>query len=560
MGNVMPCGGSRNSSTSGRGGLWAAANLSGLSTRSSSSQLPEFNGRSASKDMTAASVTTNAKQTSGTFGCRKSSFVGLRSTPHHTEHQLRMRRPPKLRCQLGLAKNSHTCSAIKWACETLGIEVLPPPTTSLTSEAVLNSWTTANREGQPPHVIILDCRANKRLDVETVARSIRQGVHGDHVVLIGIVKRNMIEREELVVDNYLQVGFNRILVDSGSRGYWLNELAMIIHTDVEACLRLQCADLLLTALDHCRDVIQVTDSQDRVIYENNSTEKNLGYSSSDWFEKSIWDFQTTIGLTESVLNENETTTIKGSDLVRQKLDHGKVWEGSLSCRRKGGDTLTMDTRIVPVSFTSKRIPDNLVYIRVPPSGEENSQSALIGGSRRMSKMSTTFKDVPNEGSGSASASISSMMRRTSSAKIYHHLSVEAPITKVINILMSARESSPPYIAQALDKVLEIIQTHTSIDLFHPDLEKEKQRRTTDAVTTDLLGALLSNSTRDALHQRRSSSDLTSVHPNTSIGAATGASSGRSASISVTTGLYNRNSSNTSNNLTEVDGRGGVNGS
>ena len=45
-----------------------------------------------------------------------------------------------------------------------------------------------------------------------------------------------------------------------------------------------------------------------------------------------------------------------------------------------------------------------------------------------------------------------MMRRTSSAKIYHHLSVEAPITKVINILMSARESSPPYIAQALDKV------------------------------------------------------------------------------------------------------------
>ena len=38
-----------------------------------------------------------------------------------------------------------------------------------------------------------------------------------------------------------------------------------------------------------------------------------------------------------------------------------------------------------------------MYIRVPPPGEENSQSTLIGGSRRMSKMSTTFKDVPNEG-------------------------------------------------------------------------------------------------------------------------------------------------------------------
>ena len=74
-------------------------------------------------------------------------------------------------------------------------------------------------------------------------------------------------------------------MDSGSKGYWLNELATIIHTEVEASLRLRCADLLLTALDNCRDVVQVTDSQDRVIYENNSTEKVLGYSSSDWLGK-----------------------------------------------------------------------------------------------------------------------------------------------------------------------------------------------------------------------------------------------------------------------------------
>ena len=83
----------------------------------------------------------------------------------------------------------------------------------------------------------------------------------------------------------------QLLLDSGSRGYWLNELAMIIHTDVEASLRLRCAGLLLTALDNCRDVVQVTDSQDRVIYENNSTEKVLGFSSSDGLEKALWDFQ-----------------------------------------------------------------------------------------------------------------------------------------------------------------------------------------------------------------------------------------------------------------------------
>ena len=91
-----------------------------------------------------------------------------------------------------------------------------------------------------------------------------------------------------------------------------------------------------------------------IFYTFFSTEKVLGYSSSDWLEKSIWDYQTPVSLTESVLNENESTTVRGSDLVRQKLDHGKLWEGPLSCRRKGGDTLTMDTKIVPVSFSSKR--------------------------------------------------------------------------------------------------------------------------------------------------------------------------------------------------------------
>ena len=47
---------------------------------------------------------------------------------------------------------------------------------------------------------------------------------------------------------------------------------------------------------------------------------------------------------------------------------------------------------------------------------------------------------------------SGMVRRTSSSKMYHMLTVEAPITKVIHILMAAKENSPLYIAQALDKV------------------------------------------------------------------------------------------------------------
>ena len=52
-----------------------------------------------------------------------------------------------------------------------------------------------------------------------------------------------------------------------------------------------------------------------------------------------------------------------------------------------------------------------------------------------------------------SSNVMSMMshRRPSGAKL-HSLAVEAPMTKVINIILAAQENSPLYIAQALDKV------------------------------------------------------------------------------------------------------------
>ena len=77
-----------------------------------------------------------------------------------------MRRPNKIKCHLGLAKQSHASTAIKWACERLGVDVQ----TCTSSEAILHSWTTANRDGNPPHIMILDCRANKSLDLEAIAK------------------------------------------------------------------------------------------------------------------------------------------------------------------------------------------------------------------------------------------------------------------------------------------------------------------------------------------------------------------------------------------------------
>ena len=44
-----------------------------------------------------------------------------------------------------------------------------------------------------------------------------------------------------------------------------------------------------------------------------------------------------------------------------------------------------------------------------------------------------------------------MIKRPSSGK-HFSLSIEAPITKVINIILAAQENQPTYIVQALDKV------------------------------------------------------------------------------------------------------------
>ena len=53
-----------------------------------------------------------------------------------------------------------------------------------------------------------------------------------------------------------------------------------------------------------------------------------------------------------------------------------------------------------------------------------------------------------------SANGGSLIKRPPSGKHYS-LSIEAPITKVINIILAAQENQPTYIVQALDKVLEL---------------------------------------------------------------------------------------------------------
>ncbi|XP_059082020.1 high affinity cAMP-specific and IBMX-insensitive 3',5'-cyclic phosphodiesterase 8A-like isoform X2 [Tigriopus californicus] len=511
MGNALPCGGDSSSSRGSpgtRGGL-LSNNISGFSSRSSGSIVGGDPGKN---------------EHNNRLGCNNSILWRHDSIVNFRQH-LRVRRP-KLRAVLALSKQGHLYDTVKWACDRLNVESSHAPST--------DTAIAACKDGVIPSLLVLDCRNYRNIDAEAVAKAVHQNVVSEVTVIVGIVKKSFYDKEEIVIESHLSAGFSRILLDSSSRGYWLNELAWILRNDCENALKSQCFETMLSALNNCRDIVQITDDENKLMFSNLASERVLGFKDDDVKDRSLWELQTISGLAENSMTEKESTLLMhGSEIVRQKLDLGKSWDGFLSCKRKTGDFIQLETRAIPISIVSKGSPDHIVYVKQPPPlFREKSFSELY-----------ETPPIPQNTSVPAPTSGHHGFRRQSNAKM-HSLSVEAPITKVINIILAAQENSPLYIAQALDRVLDILQATDSINLFSPEVERERKKKT-DAVTTDLLGALLAhgpkpfeasgtslsrsnsvisrqssvlrtssrrrrNSTRDVLNQRRSSSETGSA--------------------------------------------------
>ncbi|ELK31594.1 High affinity cAMP-specific and IBMX-insensitive 3',5'-cyclic phosphodiesterase 8A [Myotis davidii] len=83
--------------------------------------------------------------------------------------------------------------------------------------------------------------------------------------------------------------------------------------------------------------------------------------------------------------------------------------------------------------------------------------------------------------------VASQRRHSSLARI-HSMTIEAPITKVINIISAAQENSSLPVMEALDRVLEILR---SSELYSPQFEAKEG----DPHTKDLIGGLMSDGFR-----------------------------------------------------------------
>uniref|UniRef100_A0A670JZ97 Phosphodiesterase n=1 Tax=Podarcis muralis TaxID=64176 RepID=A0A670JZ97_PODMU len=122
------------------------------------------------------------------------------------------------------------------------------------------------------------------------------------------------------------------------------------------------------------------------------------------------------------------------DTINSCIKIEKEWQGTYYTKKKNGESIQQNVKIIPVI------------------GQ--------GGSQR---------------------------RHSSMARI-HSMTIEAPITKVINIINAAQESSPMPVAEALDRVLEILRT---TELYSPQLGTKDE----DPHTSDLVGGLMTDGLR-----------------------------------------------------------------
>ena len=78
-----------------------------------------------------------------------------------------------------------------------------------------------------------------------------------------------------------KINMIRIVCESVSRVGWTNELLQLVRGPVTSAFRLRHTQSLFTALDNVRDIVQITDSEHKVTWVNQTAEKVLGYSRTE---------------------------------------------------------------------------------------------------------------------------------------------------------------------------------------------------------------------------------------------------------------------------------------
>lgn len=339
-------------------------------------------------------------------------------------------------------------------------------------------------------LIIIDHRHAKTFDALALCRSIRATKISDHTVIVGVTKKSSGEKDEASIMPILNAGFNRRYQENPHTRACLNELIQLELGEVRSQFKLRVAGSLFAALENCSDAVEITGENNVVQYVNSTHQQLTGYSSEEVLGK------------EADHPRGDKNKPELMDTIFTQLRKGKVWEGMLYTKKKNGDNIPQNVKITPVISAGGRVRHHVFNKRSPSSATINQVL-----SQEIQHLEKVTSDLSNGGHAP-------LNRRQSVARI-HSMTIEAPITKVINIINAAQENSPVTVVQALDRVLEILR---SSELYHPQNSQVKEE---DQMTNDLVGGLMTptnlntslvslNSEHGTLHgsgRRRLSSEI-----------------------------------------------------
>uniref|UniRef100_A0A8C0IN79 Phosphodiesterase n=1 Tax=Chelonoidis abingdonii TaxID=106734 RepID=A0A8C0IN79_CHEAB len=370
---------------------------------------------------------------------------------------------PVLQVLLIFAKEDNQSDGFWWACDRAGYRC----NFARTPESALECFLDKHHE-----IIVIDHRHARYFDAEAICRSIRATKPSEHTVILAVVP-HLFHVLSLIL-------FQRFMENSSIIACY-NELIQIEHGEVQSQFKLRACNSVFTALDHCHEAIEIT-SEDHVIqYVNPAFERMMGYHKGELMGKELTE-----------LPKSDKNCADLLDTINMCIKKGKEWQGVYYARRKSGDSIQQHVRIIPVIGQGGKIRHFVSIKKLCCTNENNKQVLfhfifLESHSFRCKNRRKESIDVKSITSRSSDAPSLQNRRYSSMARI-HSMTIEAPITKVINIINTAQENSPVTVAEALDRVLEILRT---TELYSPQLGTKDE----DPHTSDLVGGLMTDGLR-----------------------------------------------------------------
>uniref|UniRef100_A0A8C6KWK2 Phosphodiesterase n=1 Tax=Nothobranchius furzeri TaxID=105023 RepID=A0A8C6KWK2_NOTFU len=373
---------------------------------------------------------------------------------------------------LVFAKEDSQSDAFWWACDRAGFRC----NIARTPESAIECFLDKHHE-----IIVIDGRHSRYFEPEKVCRMIRATKPGENTVVLA----RFLTALCFFFKHHSTLFGPQRFVENSSVSACYNELIQIEHGEVRCQFKLRACNSVFTALEHCQEAVEIT-SEDHIIqYVNPSFERMMGYHKGELIGKELTE-----------LPKSDKNRADLLDTINTCIKKGKEWQGIYYARKKSGDSIQQDVKIVPVIGQGGKIR-HFVWLH---NTTDSKLAKLTAISPNCHTRAHRNKSKCRRQDDLIQISFTSLImfffitapslqnRRYSSVARIHSMTIEAPITKVINIINAAQESSPVTVAEALDRVLEILRT---TELYSPQLASKDD----DPHTNDLVGGLMSDGLR-----------------------------------------------------------------